>query len=65
MPRDTYYFASVTGDRAFIEWIWTRLKEVHGENELMDYMHTLKKFAEAGEIIDRILLRQARKENGL
>ena len=29
-------------DREFLMWLHARLTEVHGENELMDYMHKLR-----------------------
>lgn len=30
-------------DKEHLEWIYQRLVKVHGESELMDYMHRLKK----------------------
>jgi len=29
-------------DREFLMWLHERLTEVHGESELMDYMHKLR-----------------------
>lgn len=34
-------------DREFLIWIHQRLVKVHGESELVDYMHRLRKIIEA------------------
>jgi len=42
---DTYRFATATGDKRFLDWIHARLLVVYGENELYDFMHTLRAFS--------------------
>ena len=41
---DTYKFATVSGDRTFLHWIYMRLHLVHGEHCSYDYMWCLKDF---------------------
>ena len=51
---NTRYFARFVGDRAFIEWLVERLIHIYKENADIDFIHTLKRFAEAGDIIKQI-----------
>lgn len=41
-------------NREFLEWIYARLVKVHGENELVDYMHKLKSVAAEQNEIERL-----------
>lgn len=43
---DTYYIATNAGDRAFLEWLADRLVMVYGESPNVDFVHTLRKYAE-------------------
>lgn len=46
VARPSFLVAKNAGDAAFLEFIWARMKEVHGENENYDYMHVLKEFVD-------------------
>lgn len=61
MTYDTYKIATSSGDRAFLQFIYDRMREVHKEDPLLDYMHTLNAFGaninlliEKAEAYDRL-----------
>jgi hypothetical protein len=43
---ETHEIARSSGDQAFLRWIYERLLYVHHEPERMDYMRTMREFAE-------------------
>lgn len=57
---DTHLIARSSGDAEFLYWIYCRLRDKHGEDELVDYMHTLydfvKKVPQLFRILDKHLL---------
>ena len=55
MPRDdeTYMFAHVSGDREFLDFIHERMRCVYKENELLDYMWTLREFRDNINTVSR------------
>lgn len=46
-PKETFVIARCSGDGLFLRWIYERLLYVHGEDPCMDYMHTMKEFADS------------------
>ena len=40
----------------FLRWVHDRLQNVHGEHELLDYMHALRRYSEGIKEIKEYLL---------
>lgn len=40
-------------DKEFLQWIYYRLVEVHGENKNYDYMHRLKEIIDTTEVVKK------------
>jgi len=51
-------------DREFLIWIYYRLRDVYGENELVDYMHKLRAII-ADYDADKITPNDGRGKNGI
>lgn len=43
---ETYHFAKVSGDQAYLNWLCNRLVNVYGEDENTDFVLTLKYLAD-------------------